>query len=197
MAAPALQRGSEKISRPAPLVKLKKHPIKWARNFIHSKAVYFIAVFVALPLGVAVYYLTTQTTALANDTWHYIAPDDGIRHYLRNVSQGFYASLFGLLIVWNRYKYSNKIDKELNWLDRLEMRLGIPNLKDDKHFSPRQIILVFFWSSIYAIPGRSDQLQWVIVGVIGMDPRDPHLGQRLGREADRSRLCFRLRTPAS
>ena len=72
------------------------------------------------------------------------------RHLIRNVGEGLLGGVLGQAIIWNHYKVK---PKPRGRIDRFEIALHIPNLKDDRPTSAWQMLMLPLLVLIYAIPG--------------------------------------------
>jgi hypothetical protein len=72
------------------------------------------------------------------------------RHLIRNVGEGLLGGVLGQAIIWNHFKVR---PRPRNWIDRIEIALHIPNLKDERRTSGWQLLALPFLILIYAIPG--------------------------------------------
>lgn len=134
---------------PAPLVKVKHHPSKWIFNKIFQVVAGLIMVHIGTLVVVALYYLLTQTWQPANDAWHSLVPNGDLRHDIRDVSEGLLGGLFALGINWNHY---GKV-KRKNLIDRVEIALHIPNVKDGREISLGRTLMLVPLVLIYGSVG--------------------------------------------
>jgi hypothetical protein len=72
------------------------------------------------------------------------------RHLIRNVGEGLLGGVLGQAIIWNHFRVK---PKPRNWVDKLEIALHIPNLKDDRRTSGWQMLALPLLVLVYAIPG--------------------------------------------
>ncbi len=135
---------------PLPLVKLTRHPLKWAANKIKLTIAAVVLAHIGTLIVVALYYLLFETWAPITHLWHDTVADNGTRHMLRNVYEGVLGGTLAQFVVFNHFA---KRRTKLGWLDRLEIRLGVPNLKDDRELSGWQLALSPLMVLVYAIPG--------------------------------------------
>ncbi len=80
--------------------------------------------------------------------WHHAVSDNALRHSIRNVGEGFLGGLLAQQVVWNHFRKR----KPKNLLDKLEIALHIPNVKDDRRLSVG-LVLVPLLAIAYAVPG--------------------------------------------
>ena len=73
------------------------------------------------------------------------------RHLVRNVFEGVLGGTLAQLVVFNHFRIRNTIN--LNWLDRLEFKLHVPNVKDHRGLNGWQLLTLPFLVIVYAIPG--------------------------------------------
>jgi hypothetical protein len=153
------ERGQEEL--PAPLVKPTKHPLIWLRQTITLVLLGALLVHVGTLIIVALYYFLFGADgaffwgyhAPLNDWWHQTVPDDVTRHMLRNVYEGVLGGTLGQLIVFNRYKIKQKKLHKRSLLDRIEIKLRIPNYKDDRDLKWYDLVTFFPLVVLYAAPG--------------------------------------------
>ena len=155
---------------PPPLdATLTRHPLKWLKNKALLTVGGLALVHVGTLIVVALYYLAFQTIPGVKYDWDH-ALTGGLhfwglhvhlallstahwaqwRHLIRNVGEGLLGGVFGQAIIWNHFKVK---PKPRNWVDRLEITLHIPNLKDDRRMSGWQILALPPLVLLYAIPG--------------------------------------------
>jgi hypothetical protein len=140
---------------PAPLCKPFPHFLRWTRNTVQTLIMAGLFAYIGMLIIVALYYILFETTPTMNAWWHSTVPNSDIRHTIRNVGEGLLGGLLAQQIVWNHYK--PKVQKRLlgkkSLLDRIEIALHIPNVKDNKPFSVWQLLVTPFLVVLYAIPG--------------------------------------------
>jgi len=147
--AAVTQEPEGKARLPRPLVRLN-HPLRWLLNNTHLMVVRAVGTFAGVLIAVAVYYLLTQTTDTMNDTWHAAVPNDSLRHDIRDVGEGVFGALLGVLVGWNTYTKR----KPINRFDRFEMKwLRLASLKDSHRLKVRQVLLGLLYVPFFAIPG--------------------------------------------
>jgi hypothetical protein len=143
---------------PLPLVRFTKHPLRWTINRFQTLVWKLVAGYAGLLIFAAIYYLLTQKVGFIHEVWHLVP--DGLRHLIRDSGEGLEAGLLARFVVWDHYKYSKHRLKPMTWLDKLEVRLHISNLKDDKPLSFRPALTSAAVHLFYGIPG------WVAVWLI-------------------------------
>ena len=155
---------------PPPLdATLLRHPLKWVRN----KALLALDGLALLHIGtlivVALYYLAFQTIPGVKYDWdhaltgglhfwglhlHVAVLSKGhwaqYRHLVRNVGEGLLGGVLAQAIIWNHYKVR---PRPMSRIDRLEIALHIPNLKDGRRTSGWQMLALPLLVLVYAIPG--------------------------------------------
>ena len=115
---------------------------------------------VATLIVVALYYLAFQTVNVVKFHWdHLLSRDVHLlsqahwtvwRHLVRGVGEGVLAGVLVQLVTINHFK---KRRAELSRLDRLEIALRVPNIKDAREVSAGQLLVLPLLVVIYAIPG--------------------------------------------
>jgi hypothetical protein len=132
-----------------------RHPLLFAWQWLLLLVYLAIGVYAGTLIVVAVYYLLFETTTTMNHWWHSTVPNSNLRHSIRDVAEGLLGGLLGLTLAHNHYKRSlqRRIAEKPNVVDRAEIAVGIPNLKDRKPFHPWQLLIVPPLVLIYAIPG--------------------------------------------
>lgn len=127
-----------------------RHPLKWTRN----KAELIVAAVVLAHIGtlivVGLYYLLFEVYTPFTHAWHTAVQSNGTRHLLRNVYEGVLGGTLVQFVVFNHFA---KRRQKLSRLDRQEIRLRIPNLKDGRPLSGWQLVLSPVLVLVYAIPG--------------------------------------------
>jgi hypothetical protein len=155
---------------PPPLdATLIRHPLRWSKNKALVAIDGLTLVHVGTLIVVALYYLAFQTIPGVKYDWDH-AFTGGLhfwglhvhlalfskvhwaewRHLIRNVGEGLLGGVLGQAIIWNHFKVK---PKPRNWVDRLEIALHIPNLKDDRRTSGWQMLALPLLVLVYAIPG--------------------------------------------
>src|SRR5438270_2066384 len=155
---------------PPPLdATLIRHPLRWLRNRILVLLDGLVLVHVGTLIVVALYYLAFQTIPGVKYDWDHLLTGGlhfwGVhvhlallskaqwaqwRHLIRNVGEGLLGGVLGQAIIWNHFKHQ---PKPRNWVDRVEIALHIPNLKDDRPTSGWQLMALPVLVLVYAIPG--------------------------------------------
>jgi hypothetical protein len=163
-------RRTPRQKAPPPLdATLIRHPLRWLKN----KALLAVDGLALLHVGtlivVALYYLAFQTIPGVKYDWDH-ALTGGLhfwglhvrlellskahwaqwRHLVRNVGEGLLGGVLGQAIIWNHFKVRSK---PRSWVDRLEIKLHIPNLKDGRRTSGWQMLALPLLVLVYAIPG--------------------------------------------
>jgi hypothetical protein len=148
---------------------LLRHPLRWIKNKSLIAVDALVLVHVGTLIVVALYYLAVETIPGVKYDWDH-ALTGGLhlwgvhihlallstahwaewRHLIRNVGEGLLGGVLAQAIVWNHYKVR---PKPKNRVDRLEIALHIPNLKDDRRMSGGQILALPLLVLVYAIPG--------------------------------------------
>lgn len=136
---------------PRPLVKPYKHPVVWAKQKLAMTVARAVLAYVGVLAVAGLYYLLFETWAPMTNLWHEAVSDSALRHNIRDVGEGLLGGLLGIMVVLNFYL--KKFHKKPNLLDKLEMKLHIPNIKDNRPFSGIDAILVIPLVLLYAIPG--------------------------------------------
>jgi hypothetical protein len=155
---------------PPPLdATLMRHPLRWSKNKALVTVDGLALIHVGTLIVVALYYLAFQTIPGVKYDWDH-AFTGGLhfwglhvhlallskahwaewRHLIRNVGEGLLGGVLGQAIIWNHFKVK---PKPRNWVDRLEIALHIPNLKDDRRTSGWQMLALPLLVLVYAIPG--------------------------------------------
>ena len=137
-------------SLPVPLVKITAHPLVWVKQKIIITPLTLVVSALGMLAAVAIYYLLLEVNPTMTALWHHFVPDDTLRHSIRNIGEGLVGGLFGQFVGWNHYK---KRSTKLSWLDRVEIKLRIANIKDDRPFSVGQLVVSPLMVLLYAVPG--------------------------------------------
>jgi hypothetical protein len=148
---------------------LLRHPLRWIRNRLLLALTGVVLLHIGTLIVVALYYLAFQTIPGVKYDWDH-ALTGGLhfwglhihlgllskahwsqwRHLIRNVGEGLLGGVMAQAIIWNHYKVKRK---PRSWVDRLEIGLHIPNLKDDRRTSGWQMLVLPSLILVYAIPG--------------------------------------------
>lgn len=146
-----------------------RHPLRWLRNKTLVLVDGLVLVHVGTLIVVALYYLAFQTIPGVKYDWDHLLTGGlhfwGVhvhltllsrahwavwRHLIRNVGEGLLGGVLGQAIIWNHFKHQ---PKPRNWIDRVEIALHIPNLKDERRTSGWQLMALPVLVLVYAIPG--------------------------------------------
>lgn len=136
---------------PAPLVSAKRHPFTWARQRVAALATGAIFTYVGVLIIAALYYILFELWHPMTTLWHEAVPNGELRHNIRDVGEGLFGGLLAHMFVWNHFKAS--VQKAPNWLDKLEIKLHIPNAKDTRNLTGWQLLAAVPIVLIYAAPG--------------------------------------------
>jgi hypothetical protein len=148
---------------------LLRDPLRWLKNKCLIVVDGLVLLHVGTLIVVALYYLAFQTIPGVKYDWDH-ALTGGLhfwgvhillawlskahwaewRHLIRNVAEGLLGGVLAQAIVWNHFKVK---PKPKNRVDRFEIALHIPNLKDDRRMSGGQILALPLLVLVYAIPG--------------------------------------------
>lgn len=137
------------IALPPPMVRFAKHPIRWMRNQLHLKATVLATATIGMLMVAGAYFLLFEVDPTMKALWHHLVPDTTLRHNIRSTVEGLEGGLLAQQLVWNHYRAR----KPMHWLDRLEARLGIPNVKLNKGLSFWRLLVTPFWVLLYGVPG--------------------------------------------
>jgi hypothetical protein len=163
------QRESRQKPPPPLDATLLRHPLRWLKNKALVTIDGLALVHVGTLIVVALYYLAFQTIPGVKYDWDH-AFTGGLhfwglhvhlallskahwaewRHLIRNVGEGLLGGMLGQAIIWNHFRVK---PKPRNWVDKLEIALHIPNLKDDRRTSGWQMLALPLLVLVYAIPG--------------------------------------------
>jgi len=132
------------------LVTFVRHPLKWIRNKFELLVAAVVLAHLATLAVAGLYYLLFEVYAPFTHAWHAVVPSPGTRHLVRNVYEGVLGGTMAQFVVFNHFA---KRRLRLTWLDGQELKLGIPNLKDERPLSGLQIVLSPLLVLVYAIPG--------------------------------------------
>ncbi len=156
--------------RPPPLdATLLRHPVRWLKIKALVAVDGLVLVHIGTLIVVAVYYLAFQTIPGVKYDWDH-ALTGGLRfwglhvhlgllspghwaqwrHLVRNVGEGLLGGVLAQAMIWNHFRVK---PKPRSWVDRLEIRLHIPNLKDERRTSGWQLLALPLLVLVYAIPG--------------------------------------------
>ena len=150
MSGPVDAAPAESPELPPPLVKLTRHPLRWTANKLKLLVAALVLAHIGTLIVVGLYYLLFELYAPFTRAWHHAVTDNGTRHLLRNVYEGVLGGTLAQLVVFNHYARRRAT---LNGLDRLEVALHIPNVKDHRPTSAAQLAVSPVLVLIYAIPG--------------------------------------------
>lgn len=141
MSAPA-------VILPPPLVKLSRHPIRWLLNKLHLLGWAVVLTYFGVLIVAGLYYLLFEVNPTMTRLWHQAVSNNDLRHNIRNVGEGFLGGLLAQQVVWNHFRKR----KPKSLLDKTEIALHIPNVKDDRRLSIG-LVAVPLLAVGYAVPG--------------------------------------------
>jgi hypothetical protein len=128
-----------------------KHPIKFTRQRVGIVLSSALFTYIGVLAIAGLYYLLFEVWHPATNLWHEAVPNGELRHNVRDVAEGLLGGLFALMIKHNHFK--KKTYKKPNLLDRIEMALHIPNLKDNRRLSGGELVAIVPIVLLYAVPG--------------------------------------------
>ena len=156
---PGAARGEASAARPplpAPLVRPWRHPVRWLGLTVVSLAAAVLLAHVGTLDIAGLYYAVFEINSTVHAWWHTAVSDPGLRHAIRDVAEGFYGGAIAQQLVWNAFR-ARRVRYEarpVNRLDRIEVALGIPNLRSGKELSFWQIpYALLIWAPIYGSVG--------------------------------------------
>lgn len=135
---------------PAPLVRLRDHPIAWLRIRVELGVAAAAVALVGELVVVGVYYLLFEVNPTMTHLWHSLVSDNRLRHDFRNVGEGLLGGFLAQQVVWNHYKGTPRPARSI---DALEIRWHVPNPTTGRRLSFAQIVLSPFLALLYAVPG--------------------------------------------
>jgi hypothetical protein len=148
--------GTSARSLPPPLVRPLRHPLTWSRQHVAMLAVKAVFAYVGILIVAALYYVLLETHVhlpLFNETnteaWHELVPRSSLRHDIRDVGEGLLGGLLGIAFTYNHFRRR----RPPNGVDRVEMRLGIPNIKADRKLPWWQVVYGLLLIPVYASVG--------------------------------------------
>jgi hypothetical protein len=167
---------SDVAALPAPLVRPFRHPLRWTRQRLALLGVRAVFTYVGICAVAAAYYLLLETHVRLpwigetnTQAWHHLVPNSKLRHNIRDVGEGLFGGLLAIALAYNHYRRIGR--KHL--VDRIEIALGIPNIKSASKLHSWQIILGVLLIPVYASVGFFVG-EW-LVGVI--HPAVSHLAE--------------------
>ena len=140
-----------RVDRPPPLVEVTSHPLRWMHNLIHTVVIAVVVAHVGMVVVMGLYYLLFEVYNPITRVWHHAVSDPYLRHNLRDVAEGLLGGFCAQQIFWSHYR-ARELAK-LNFFDRIELYLHIPNLKQTGRLSRWQLATCWVVALFYAIPG--------------------------------------------
>jgi hypothetical protein len=132
--------------------------LKWVRNHVELLIFAVILAHIGMLIVVALYYMAFELNASATAWWHHTITNGNLRHDIRDVVEGLLGGFLAQQAIYNHYKKR----RPRNRLDDFEIRLHIPNVKDERPLNVGQILVGPPLALIYALPGF-----FVALGVLG------------------------------
>lgn len=119
-------------------------------------AVRAVFAYLGILMVAALYYIVLETHVRVpflhetnTQAWHRLVPRTGLRHDIRDVGEGLLGGLLGIAFTYNHFRTRQR----RNVIDRLEIALGIPNVKDERKLVWWQAILGLVLIPVYASVG--------------------------------------------
>ncbi|HEV2981101.1 MAG TPA: hypothetical protein VGX51_06690 [Solirubrobacteraceae bacterium] len=144
------------VALPPPLVKPARHPLIWFRQHTGLLAVRAVFAYVGILIVAALYYIVLETHVRLpwigetnTQAWHNLIPRTSLRHDIRDVAEGLLGGLLGIAFVYNHYRRHGA----KNFIDRAEIAVGIPNIKDERKLAWWQVIYGCVLIPVYASVG--------------------------------------------
>jgi hypothetical protein len=141
---------------PPPLVSPARHPLTWARQNAALLALRAVLAYVGILIVAALYYILLETHVrlpLIHETntqaWHRLVPRSALRHDIRDVGEGLLGGLLGIAFTYNHFRRR----RARNVVDRVEIALRIPNLKDERKLAWWQVVFGCLLIPVYASVG--------------------------------------------
>lgn len=141
-----------RVAPPSPLVTFGQAPRTWILQKLQLLVAAVVLAFVGMLMVVAVYYLLFEVNPTMTALWHRAVPDNNTRHNIRYVAEGLLGGFLAQQIVWNHYRRRTPLPPPTA-LDRLEIRIGVPNPKAGRRLSLKQLLVSPLLALLYAIPG--------------------------------------------
>ncbi len=144
---------------PWPLVTFKRHPLRAVINQIVTFSWLIVVGYVGIKIIAGAYYLIFELYPPLTREWHAAVPDSALRHDIRDVAEGYYATVLAHAFVFNPWKKNGLLSgitpfKQINHLaTRLESALHLP--VPDSHHDPSKSTAVLWLALtfVYAVPG--------------------------------------------
>jgi hypothetical protein len=149
--------------------RFSRHPLTVTVGALETIGISAIFGHLGIFAVVALYYLLFEVYHPFTVAWHHVVSDPYWRHLIRNVGEYFLGTLLAMMVLWNPFRWERRMyRRRLRWsgrpqiywqqralsrLDRLELRLHIPNLHQQDRVSAWQFAAAPVVALIYAIPG--------------------------------------------
>lgn len=144
------------IALPPPLVRPWRHPLTWTRQHVAMLGVKAVFAYVGILVVAALYYILLETKVTLpflhetnTQAWHRLVPRTSLRHDIRNVGEGLLGGMLGIAFTYNHFRRRRRI----NAIDRVEMLLRIPNVKDERKLVWWQVLYGLLLIPLYASVG--------------------------------------------
>ncbi len=144
---------------PWPLVTFKRHPLRAVMNQIVILLWLIVVGYVGIKIIAGAYYLIFELYPPMTRAWHAAVSDSALRHDIRDVAEGYYATVLAHAFVFNPWKKSGLLSritpfKQINRLStRLERALHLPVADSDQDPSKSTAVLWLALTFVYAVPG--------------------------------------------
>lgn len=139
-----------RVELPPPLVRGTRHPLRWTRN--KAKLLLYAVLLAHIGMGImaALYYGALETYHPITLRWHELVSDKYVRHMIRDIGEGFLGGFLAQQVIWSHFR---RRSQERHRLDRLEIRLHIPNMKQPRKLTVWQFLLSPLVAVLYGVPG--------------------------------------------
>jgi hypothetical protein len=144
------------VKRPPPLVSPLRHPLRWLGITFLSAVIALVLAHIGSLLISGLYYALFEWNSSMTHWWHSFISNSGLRHAVRDVAEGFYGGAIAQQLVWNAFRRHTVRyrAKPMNRVDRIEVALGIPNLRSPRKLSFWQIpYALLLWAPLYGSVG--------------------------------------------
>lgn len=138
------------------MVSLFRHPIRWIWITCLSLVIAVVLAHIGTLDIVGLYYAVLEWNSKMTHWWHSLITNATLRHAIRDVAEGFYGGAIAQQLVWNHFRHRRleSMAKPMNLLDRIEVALGIPNLRSGRPLRFWQIpYTLLIWAPVYGSVG--------------------------------------------
>ena len=148
-----------KSELPYPLTISPGHRVRAYWNLVVTFLWIALVVYFAVKVIAGGYFLLLETYGPITASWHQLVPDSTLRHDIRDVGEGYYATITAQMVVWNHWRPKGLLSRYTPFKQieagarRIEFALHIPTRDDNREATRWSLLLGVVLTFGYAVPG--------------------------------------------